>query len=57
MILGIVLASTVMIVPGAPWSEVAYNYLNIGTLICAAALIAGIVLGYWMCTLEEKYKK
>lgn len=57
VILGIVLASTVMIVPGTPWSEVSYNYLNTGTLVCVATLILGIVLGYWMCTLEEKYKK
>jgi putative membrane protein len=47
---GIVLASTFMIVP------VNYNYLSAGTLVCAAALLAGIGIGFWMSKLEEKYK-
>jgi putative membrane protein len=47
---GIVLASTVMIVP------VNYNYLSYGTVICAIALIIGALLGFWMSRLEEKYK-
>jgi putative membrane protein len=49
-VLGIVIASTLMIVP------VKYNYMSIGTLVCAAALIAGVALGFWMSRLEEKYK-
>jgi putative membrane protein len=47
---GIVLASTCMIVP------VRYNYLSAGTVVCVAALFAGICLGFWMGKLEEKYK-
>ncbi|GHT93281.1 DUF368 domain-containing protein [Spirochaetia bacterium] len=57
VILGIVLASTIMIIPGTPWSEVVYNYLSIGTLVCAVTLAAGALLGWGMCLLEEKYKK
>jgi putative membrane protein len=49
-VLGIVIASTLMIVP------VNYNYLSIGTLVCAGAFIAGVALGFWMSKLEEKYK-
>jgi putative membrane protein len=49
-VVGIVIASTIMIVP------VDYNYLSSGTLICAAALAAGAALGFWMSRLEEKYK-
>ncbi|GMO31647.1 MAG: DUF368 domain-containing protein [Termitinemataceae bacterium] len=49
VILGIVLASTFMIVP------VNYNYLSVGTIVCAAAFIAGAGLGFWMSKLEEKY--
>jgi putative membrane protein len=49
-VVGIVLASTFMIVP------VRYNYLSIGLLGCAIALLAGIGLGFWMSKLEEKYK-
>ncbi len=50
LIFGIVLASTVMIVP------VDYNYLGWGTLFCILCCAAGIALGYWMSHLEEKYK-
>jgi putative membrane protein len=57
VILGIVLASTLMIIPGTPWSEVSYNYFTIGTLVCVVALAAGALLGWGMCKLEEKYKK
>ncbi|MDR1515249.1 MAG: DUF368 domain-containing protein [Synergistaceae bacterium] len=49
-VVGIVLASTVMIVP------MNYNYMSIGALVCAGALIIGICLGLWMSKLEEKYK-
>ena len=49
-VVGIVGASTLMIVP------LNFNYASYGTLICAAALIAGAVLGFWMSKLEEKYK-
>lgn len=50
IILGIVLASTVLIIP---WN---FNYLSIGTLWCAIACVLGIILGAWMSNLEKKYK-
>lgn len=50
VILGIVFASTIMIIPFH------YNYLSIGALVCALALVAGIFLGAWMSKLEEEYK-
>ena len=50
IIIGVVLASTVMIIP------IDYNYFSIGIISCIIACIAGIVLGYWMSGLEEKYK-
>jgi putative membrane protein len=49
-VVGIVLASTVMIVP------VNYNYLSYGTVICVITLITGALVGFWMGRLEEKYK-
>lgn len=49
-IFGIVLASTVMIIPRN------YNYLSAGTLVCAVLCIAGIFLALWMSQLDEKYK-
>jgi putative membrane protein len=47
---GIVLASTVMIIP------MNYNYMSIGTLVCIGTMIIGICLGLWMSKLEVKYK-
>ncbi|MDR1510993.1 MAG: DUF368 domain-containing protein [Synergistaceae bacterium] len=49
-VVGIVLASTVMIVP------INYNYMSAGALVCIGTLIVGICLGLWMSKLEEKYK-
>jgi len=49
-ILGIVFASTLMIVPRD------FNYLSAGTIICAILCVAGVALGYWMSQLEKKYK-
>jgi putative membrane protein len=49
-VVGIVIASTLMIVP------VNYNYFSYGTIICVAALMVGALLGLWMSRLEEKYK-
>lgn len=49
-ILGVIIASTVMIIPRN------YNYLSLGTIVCVLACGAGIVLGAWMSKLEEKYK-
>jgi putative membrane protein len=49
-IVGIVLASTVMIIPFD------YDYVSLGTLVCLGACIGGIVLAWWMSMLEEKYK-
>ncbi|NLY48023.1 MAG: DUF368 domain-containing protein [Clostridiales bacterium] len=51
IIMGVVLASTVMIIP------VDYNYLSVGVIGCLVLLAAGTALGYWMCGLEKKYKK
>lgn len=49
-IFGVVIASTVMIVPTN------FNYLSAGTLVCAALCAAGVALGRWMSRLEERYK-
>lgn len=49
-ILGVVLASTVMIIPFD------YNYLSLGALFCVMTCFIGIILGNWMSKLEEKYK-
>lgn len=50
VIMGVVFASTVLIVP----FEV--NYLSVTGLICLAACIVGGALGFWMSRLEDKYK-
>lgn len=50
VILGVVIASTLMIVPTD------YNYLSLGTLVCVATCAAGFALGYWMSRLDQKYK-
>ncbi len=49
-ILGIVFASTIIIVPRN------YNYLSFGVIVCILMCIAGAALGYWMSALEDKYK-
>lgn len=49
-ILGIVFASTLMIVPRD------FNYLSWGTPLCVMLCLTGIALGRWMSRLEEKYK-
>jgi putative membrane protein len=49
-ILGIVLASTVMIVPRSSRYDIP------AVLVSALMLIAGFALGFWMSKLEEKYK-
>ncbi len=49
-ILGIVFASTVMIIPRD------FNYLSAGTIICVIMCAAGAALGYWMSMLEKRYK-
>lgn len=50
IILGVVLASTVMIVP------LDMNYLGPDGLVCALMLAGGAALGYFMGRLEDKYK-
>lgn len=50
IILGVVLASTIMIIPRS------YNYLSLGTFGCIAACALGVALGMWMTGLEKKYK-
>lgn len=49
LILGVVAASTVMIVPRD------FNYLSAGVWVCVALCLAGIALGWWMSALEERY--
>lgn len=48
-IVGIVLSSTIMIIPQ-------YNYLSWGSFICLACAGGGALLAYLMTVLEEKYK-
>ena len=50
VIMGVVLASTVLIIP------LDFNYLSIGGLICVGSCIVGALLGWWMSKLEDKYK-
>ncbi|NLB90009.1 MAG: DUF368 domain-containing protein [Clostridiales bacterium] len=50
IILGIVLASTIMIIPFH------FNYLSWGTLICLLSAFGGALLAYLMTKLEDKYK-
>jgi len=60
IILGFVLASAVLIAAIASgWQQEGpnYNYLQIGSLACAAALIAGAAFSYWMCNISKKYEK
>ncbi len=49
-ILGVVLASTLIIVPFD------FNYLSAGGLICLAACAAGVMLALFMSSLETRYK-
>lgn len=49
-ILGVVFASTVMIVPKN------FNYVSLGFLVCLALCATGAALGYGMCSLETKHK-
>lgn len=50
IILGIVIASTLMIVP------LNYNYLSLNLFACLITCGGGIVLGLWMSGLEETYR-
>ena len=47
-IIGLVLASTLLIVP------INYDYMSLGGLLCVVAVVLGVLLGQWMCRLEEK---
>jgi len=49
-ILGVVLASTVMIIPTD------YDYFSLAAISCLIACFLGISLGAWMSKLESKYK-
>ncbi|WP_390408574.1 DUF368 domain-containing protein [Lacticaseibacillus jixiensis] len=49
IILGVVFASTIMIIPRD------FNYLSLGTLVCAGMFVAGCALGWWMSSLEKRY--
>jgi len=49
-IVGIVLASAVLV---AVIASEGYNYLQIGSAVCAVTLAAGAVFSYWMCRLSR----
>ena len=49
-IIGFVLASTLLIVPRG------YDYASLGGLLCGGAAILGIMLGAWMCGLDNRRK-
>ena len=51
IVFGIVIASTLMIVP------LDFNYLSAAALVCLVTFAAGLALGYWMSHLESQYKK
>ena len=58
-ILGIVLASTMLILIPNPYAaeSISYAGATLSTyLFSAVALIVGILIGYWMSALETKYK-
>ncbi|ANI94925.1 DUF368 domain-containing protein [Lactiplantibacillus plantarum] len=58
-ILGIVLASTMLILIPNPYAaeSISYAHATLSTyLFSAIALAVGIALGYWMSALESKYK-
>ena len=50
-ILGVVFASTVMIVPRD------FNYLSLGTIPCLLLCGVGAALGYWICALDKRDNK
>jgi len=50
-IVGIVIASTIMIIPRN------FNYLLPQSLFCLLTFAFGVGLGFWMSKLEEKYKR
>lgn len=50
IILGVVIASTLMIIPAGE------QYTGLKLLVCAITCLAGAGLGLWMSGLEEKYK-
>lgn len=58
-ILGIILASTMLILIPNPYAaeSISYAHATLSTyLFSAIALAVGIALGYWMSALESKYK-
>ncbi|BDZ30904.1 DUF368 domain-containing protein [Lactiplantibacillus sp. WILCCON 0030] len=58
-ILGIVVASTILILVPNPKAAESISYAGVTSatlLLSALALIVGIALGYWMSRLEQKYK-
>lgn len=50
VIIGIVLSSTVMIIP------LDHNYLNVGTIVCLILFGVGYLLAAWMSELDERYR-
>jgi putative membrane protein len=58
-ILGLVIASTVLILVPNPYATEAIRYENvtfITVLLSVLLFIAGVLLRFWMSKLEEKYK-
>jgi putative membrane protein len=58
-ILGLVIASTVLILIPNPASEETISYANISVMTIVLSIVLfglGVLLGSWMSKLEEKYK-
>jgi len=58
-ILGIVTASTLLILIPNPYAAESISYAGATLttyLLSAVAAVLGVILGYWMSTLEDKYK-
>ena len=55
-IIGFVVASTVLIIPVYPISNVEFDYISLNGVICAVAAIMGIVAVRLMCRFEVKDK-
>ncbi|WP_334329017.1 DUF368 domain-containing protein [Companilactobacillus sp. HBUAS59699] len=58
-ILGIVLASTILILVPSPYSSESISYAGVTSstiLFSAVAFVCGALLGLWMSRLEDKYK-
>jgi putative membrane protein len=50
IIFGIVIASTIMIIPRN------YNYFSWRSLLCLSIMMVGVIFGLWISRLEQRYK-